>query len=564
MKILARQPRTVVVDFSRGSIKMAVAETAAEAVRFRGITRIPLPSQGDGDEAQVRDETSAIVEAIRAEVLRRGWGGMPAACLLSGAATSTQSFAFPPMPAEDMRQAIALRLEKTLHFDVAEACFDFRPLREQESGGNREVLTLVAAARRQEVQRGLDMLRAAGLDPVAIGAASESLATLSYFASPCGEDEATIHVDIGRDSTILNLFEGRLLRFSREIEVGGEAFVQALLRPILTDEGAVQLDREQAEAVLAAAGYPLEGDERPLPHGVRASEVLPLMEPVAQRLTAEIERSIDYLGGILGRAGIDRVVLSGSAGSLGNLDAILAENLDTPVQYVDPVGRAVDHWRLSMCGEKPESVADFSAILGFSLGNRRPLNLLPREERVARTLRSVSRVRRAVAPIAATVAILMGMAVVRIDSMYGRAVDLLESASGEMDTQLRSRDDVMQGLEGARRVAQRVADERGVVPHWSGLMKELAHVFPPEAQVDDLGVEWVDGVPVLSLSVQIHPGAEPFDVVSTHMAVSLTNSPFFRRVRVTEASASDHGSGGHFEATMELVSRPTSSWSEPR
>ena len=95
-------------------------------------------------------------------------------------------------------------------------------------------------------------------------------------------------------------------------------------------------------------------------------------------------------------------------------------------------------------------------------------------------------------------------------------------------------------------------------------MKELSQVFPPEAQVEELEVEWDDDVPVLSLSVQIHPGAEPFDVVSTHMAVSLTNSPFFRRVRVTEASASDHGSGGHFEATLELVGRPASTWSESR
>ncbi|MFT5052297.1 MAG: hypothetical protein ACI8QZ_003730, partial [Chlamydiales bacterium] len=39
--------RTVIVDFSRGSIKMALAETAGEAARFRGITSIVMPREDD-------------------------------------------------------------------------------------------------------------------------------------------------------------------------------------------------------------------------------------------------------------------------------------------------------------------------------------------------------------------------------------------------------------------------------------------------------------------------------------------------------------------------------------
>ncbi len=50
----ARKRRTVVVDYGRGSIKIALAETAHEAVRFHGIKEIPVPrgsaSSDDGRE----------------------------------------------------------------------------------------------------------------------------------------------------------------------------------------------------------------------------------------------------------------------------------------------------------------------------------------------------------------------------------------------------------------------------------------------------------------------------------------------------------------------------------
>ena len=97
MKARLQRPRyTVIVDFGRGSIKMARAESAGEAARFDGITQIPLP-RGEDESAEIDEAT--IAELIGAEVRRLGWRGMPAACLLSRAATSTQSFLFPsPMP----------------------------------------------------------------------------------------------------------------------------------------------------------------------------------------------------------------------------------------------------------------------------------------------------------------------------------------------------------------------------------------------------------------------------------------------------------------------------------
>lgn len=552
-----RRRQTVVVDFSRGSIKMAAAESAEEAVRFRGITQIPLTQTGDLGELG----DAEIASLIGKEVKRRGWLGMPAACLLSGSATSTQTFLSPPMPDADLRKAIALKLVDTLHFDVEEATFDFRRVRQTGSGGKREILTLVVAARKVAIQRALKVLHEAGLKPVAVGAAGESLANLTSYASLGGADDASIHVDIGKDSTILNLFEGRMLRFSREIDTAGETFTQALMRPIITSEGAVHLTHAQAEEVKASVGYPRENeDEVDLPHGIKSADILPLMEPVAQRLVAEIQRSCNYLCSTLKRKNVDNIVLSGSAGQMRNLSDFLEENLHTSVTFIDPVARAIAHWRLAIHDEDGLSPTGFSVILGYSLGNHRPINLLQGEEKLRLRIQEVTRVRKAIVPSTLALGTCLALAAVPMQRSYHSASGLLQSTSDHLDQRLARQAELIEEYEITSQVVEGVVSARGLLPDWVGLMKEVAMAFPEGAYITSFSAELQDGIPHIRLVARIREGSLTFGAVVTQLTVSLSTAPFFRRVHVIEASMSDEGLEGRFEVTMEVIAPSANPW----
>ena len=549
--------RTVVVDFSRGSIKMALAESAGEAVRFRGITRMQVPRGPDGEQEssaeQIDRHTARIAELVRAEVGRRGWQGFPAACLLSGAATSTQSFLLPPMPKDDLRRAIALKLGETLHFDLQQASFDYRRLVSHAPTDEAPSLTLVAVARIDAVRQAVAVLRRAGLKPVAIGAAAESLANLSQCTSLWNSEEASIHADIGKDSTILNLFEGNLLRFSREIEAAGGAFTNALMRPILTSKGAVELSYEQAREIQVVAGYPLEGQDTELPYGILSPDVLPLMEPVAQRLAVEIGRSIDYLSGLLDRPGIDRVVLSGPAGRMRNLDRYLEQSLSTPVLYNDPVSRAMSHWRLAVCDEQPPDLAGFAAILGYSLGQQQPINLLPDEERLGQLVQRISRTRKVLVTPIALAGVGLALAGVPLARTFDHSTDSLRQASHELDVSLRERADLASERERGLQDLGRLQAARGPIPDWTGVLKELSAIVPAEVQLTSLEAHNSNGEATLYLQALIHTGETPFDALSAQLAVSLSRSPFFADVRVVEASTPGDGGPGAFEAKLRII-----------
>ena len=554
MKALRTKPkRTIVVDFGRGSIKIALAESAGEAVRFREITAIPMGAE-HGEDDQL--DNPHLVERLREVVKRRGWRGMRAGCLLSRSATSTQSFLFPPMPDKELRQAIEIKLEETLHFSLEEASFGFRRIRETESGGTPRVLTLVAAARKKAIFRALSVLREAGLRPVAIGAAAESLANLAYHARLCNEEEATVHVDIGEDSTILNLFDGRLLRFSREVDVAGSAFTAALMRPIITANGPIQLDHDQANQLKLAAGYPRDDEQLELPHGIRSQEILPLLEPVVRQLSGEINRSIDYLRGILERDRIDRIVLSGSAAQLRNLDAQLQENLGISVVRMDPVARATAHWRLSIQDSDVANPEGFSAILGYSLGHQEPINLLPREEWVDQMLQQVTHVRRMLVPPVLAGVICLALAGMPASRSYLDASKNMRLALQETEQciqfEMRQQARWQQVLE----VAEDVALARGAQPDWASVLKEISRALPEQAQILSLKVERQKSRLVVRVTGQVHAGALLFEELLADVSVALGTSPFFENLRVVNASASSGEPLGEFDLTVEITAGP--------
>lgn len=545
-----RQSPTIVLDFTRGSIKLAAAESAGEAARFRGITRIPIPR---GEDTQAEPDDLEVARLIGEEVRRRGWQGMQAACLLSRSATSTQSFLFPPMSDDELRQAITLKLEGTLHFALEQASFGFRRVRERQVRGKTQVLTLVAVARKDAIERALALLQRAGLKPVAVAAAGESLANLTYYASPCDAEDATIHVDIGSASTILNLFEGRLLRFSREIDTAGEAFTRALMRPIITADQALRLTHLQAEEVKILAGYPREDEPIDLPYGLTGADLAPLLEPVAQRLTSEIRSSAQYLCGILDCKRVDYIALSGPAARMRNLDALLQESLDIPVVCIDPVARAIAHWRLAICDEDPPSPAGFSAILGYSLGSRRPINLAPEPRKIKVRGARVTRVRKALAPPVLAIGACLSLAAVPIQRQQRATHEMLLAASQRLD-RLRLEEASLAGrLTRANEAARSVARARGGVPDWTAIMQELSAAFPEAAYITSLSELREEGVPILALAARLDEAPASFEARVTELVVALSASPFFRSVSAVSTTRPRVDAHGQFELRLQVA-----------
>ena len=191
----------------------------------------------------------------------------------------------PRMTDAELKETMKWEVERHVPFAPSETQLDYQPLTprtaEAANGPNMEVL--LAVAQQDAVSNYLDVLFAAGLDPVAIDieplAVARALLDLSTgqpivrpqplpgeydFTEPAPETVAV--VNIGASNTEIAIFQGDQLAFPRSLPLAGDSLTRAIAEAMQytteqaerakRDYGMVQLDRM---AVYTGTAYDGEG-----------------------------------------------------------------------------------------------------------------------------------------------------------------------------------------------------------------------------------------------------------------------------------------------------------------
>ena len=217
-----------------------------------------------------------------------------------------------------------------------EAVLDYVVLgpREERSDLDR---VLVVAAQREMISRYTSAVRNGGLRPAGVDVKALSL-TRSTLPDPFfGDEGAVLLLDVGAEITNLVVADRGNPVLTRFVPVGLGDFVAAVmeLADLPEDEAErqaldprVRLGSEQDEAT-----DPEEENFDPaLVYDVRRG-----LEGAAQTLADEVQRSIEHHRSQEAARDVSRVLLSGEAALIPNLDGYLGELLDVPTGRGDPV-----------------------------------------------------------------------------------------------------------------------------------------------------------------------------------------------------------------------------------
>jgi type IV pilus assembly protein PilM len=219
-----------------------------------------------------------------------------------------------------------------------EAVLDYVVLgpREERSDLDR---VLVVAAQREMISRYTSAVRTGGLRPAGVDVKALSL-TRSTLPDPFfGDEGAVLLLDVGAEITNLVVADRGNPVLTRFVPVGLVDFVAAVveLADLPEDEAerlaldpGVRLGSEQDEAQETEAE---EGSFDPaLVYDVRRG-----LEGAAQTLADEVQRSIEHHRSQEAAREVSRVLISGEAALISNLDGYLGELLDVPTSRGNPV-----------------------------------------------------------------------------------------------------------------------------------------------------------------------------------------------------------------------------------
>ncbi len=312
---------TIGIDLGRCTIKL-VAVRPGRRPSLLHAAAYPTPS-GATDGGVIRN-APALAQALRTALHKAGIRKGRAVIGVGGRSAVVRYITLPPMPAEELRDAVKWEAERHLPLRVEEAVLDAQVLREVTEDGQPRMEVVMAAVLEREALLYHGIASDAGLDVAAIEVASLALTrTLPETAVP------TVAVDIGPDNTEIVVAYNGLPLVCRTLPFGRDR----LPREASPD---LSLRREPERAGSeAAAGL---GD-----------------------LLNGLTQSVDYFQAQGRREKIERVVLTGEDVSSGNVEAMLAGELGIPVQMGDPL------WRLDG-GAIPPAARERSVTLAVAAG----------------------------------------------------------------------------------------------------------------------------------------------------------------------------------------------------
>jgi len=329
------------LDIGSYSLKLIQAKKEKKGYRLEtfGEVRTPVDLQSGADRDKV-----ALVEAIKKLVADCKTRSRDVAISLPETEVFSQVIELPVLSRTELASAIKLEAEQYIPVPLEEVQLEHVVLNgssESKKSGKMEILLI--GARKQALDKRVNILQEAGLTPIA---AETDLFSL-VRSLPFDSQKTSLLLDVGFKSTNIAVVQKQNLRFIRTIKTGGEALTRAVAKSLNMEFNQAEqykvnygLDRSQLEGKVAAA-----------------------LETVFSVILQEVRRSQAFFSQNNPNQQIDLLVLSGGGAELPGLSGFLAKAFNLEVIVADPFVNFIKDEKFP----KIKGVPRFSVAVGLSL-----------------------------------------------------------------------------------------------------------------------------------------------------------------------------------------------------
>lgn len=522
---------------SRGTIYI---QTVGDEIRIcRLIAGKPAPEVRDAfviraakqgeDVTAFSDET--VIAALAEAVEERRWTDLDAICLLGGSSVACQYYEMPPLKGAPLRQAVEIKLSQQIHFAAADAVIAVEKPTALGTEQAEQIHVAASAVVHTHAKAAVDAISNAGLNLLAMTATPVAMTRLAADAANSETGfSCFLYID-ERFSTLIVLRDGRPT-VATDIAFGAADLTTAIMRPIIAGDEVIQLNVAQALAIRTNTGIP-SATQRIESINVSGDRLLPLLEPVLQKLAKQLTQWLTFAGAKTGQDST-RLRLVGPCAEIPGLAETLTERLTIKTTREDWL---VDRVQPTPAAEA-SAIAGLAAVVGASMHLKNLPNLLPPETRNSIRIEKMRRCITMACPMFAAVITIFGTLFSRVNAQLqprlveqeGRMAQMQAdlAVSAKMDAIKASADDLERRLGKFDRYS----------PLWVGVFKEISMLLPAELQVTQFAAHWVDGEPRLTLTGDVHRSAHSpgFDKIVEQTLLLLDHSPFCSRVRLVNAN----------------------------
>lgn len=348
-------PTQIGLDIGTNAVRAAQVSTnrAGEAT-LEELGQVILPPGAVRDGEVVDPPT--VADSLKTLWSDRGFRGRKVAVGVANQQVVTRLVDLPSVSDEELAEAVPLQAGEHVPIPLESATLDWTVLEHFADGeGNELVRLALVAAHRDMVDRLLQALRLARLDPVVLDLDAFALLRALRDDQPDDDHGAAMLVDVGSAITDIIVHEHGAPRFVRELTMGAGRITDALISQLA-------LRHDEAERTKALAGC----SGGPPPQGI-SPEAARIVHDRARTLVDEVRGSLEYYRAQDHSVPVTRATLTGGGAQLAGLAQLLAEALDLPVEPARPLTN-LKVGRTGLADEELEEAEPFlSVAIGLAL-----------------------------------------------------------------------------------------------------------------------------------------------------------------------------------------------------
>jgi len=276
-----------------------------------GVVKTPVGAVIDG-KIQKPEQLAGSLKTL---INRKTFKGKPTVISVGRENVILRSLVLPQMKRKELLKAMRYEVQKHITSSLEEITYDYSKLR--CLNGN-QVEILIAAVPQDIIQRYMEVMEMAGLYVSAVEV--EALALIRNFGFDLNKrnhfpEDIVILLDVGAETTGMNVLEGNHYSFSRNLSLGSNYFI----RKVMEKEN---ISQELAEHKLNNHTF----------LGLRGAE------DAAAELVREVQRTLNYY---LYRnddreMSLKKIFITGGASGFTGLDSYISSKLQIETLLFDP------------------------------------------------------------------------------------------------------------------------------------------------------------------------------------------------------------------------------------
>ncbi len=294
------------------------------------------------------DDLKAMGENLRHFILDAGFSTKEACLAVPESQTFSTILNVPFLKEKEIRDYLEIQGTKIFPKPLDQLVYSFEILGPNEVNPNEIDINIVASSK-DTVERLYSLARIAGLNILVVESEAYAIVRSLTRVQQLGADEGFLVVNIETSDTDMMVVKNSYVRFSRNINLGGQAFSKAIAQNL-------NISQELADEYRSSYGL---GDS------VLEGKVVVAMEPVAETLISEIKRTINYYISRNAYISFKKVIYSGSSAIMPGLMSYSAENLGMEVELANPFMGLTFSQRLENAKDK---LLDFAPLYTVSVG----------------------------------------------------------------------------------------------------------------------------------------------------------------------------------------------------